>query len=184
MTTQSRDLTSPSGDADRIVVLGKITGAFGILGWVKVESYTDPLDGILEYEDWLLGNGREWRAGKAITGRLTNKGLQVQITGVADRTAAERMAGTLIGVPRNALPPPKPGEYYWDDLLGLEAFSPSGVRLGTIRDIRATTAHALLQIVHEQSGKEREHLVPLVRERLLSVDLAARRVVVDWDSAW
>jgi 16S rRNA processing protein RimM len=166
------------------VVLGKITGAFGIQGWVKVESYTDPPDRLLKYKDWLLGNGREWRAGKALTGKLTNKGLQVQMDGVTDRTVAARLAGTLIGVPRQVLPPTKAGEYYWDDLLGLDAFSPSGEKMGTIRDIRATSAHPLLQIVSVSGGKEREYLVPLVRERLLAVDLDARRVTVDWESGW
>jgi len=173
----------------RIVVLGKITGAFGIGGWVKVESYTVPLDNVLRYATWQLGsdktNGdREWRASKALQGRVTNKGLQVQLAGVHDRTQAEQLAGTLIGVPRDVLPPPAPGEYYWDDLVGLDAYSPAGECLGKIADIRATTAHALLSIIDEQGGKRVEHLVPLVSERLVKVDLDARRATVDWDRSW
>jgi 16S rRNA processing protein RimM len=82
------------------------------------------------------------------------------------------------------LPKPAAGQYYWDDLIGLEAVSPEGELLGRIEDIRATAAHALLMIVGLRDGKRVEHLVPLVSERLLNVDLSAQRATVDWDSSW
>jgi 16S rRNA processing protein RimM len=90
----------------------------------------------------------------------------------------------LIAVARSELPPPQAGQYYWDDLLGLDAFSPEGELLGRIEDIRATAAHALLLIAGLRDGKRVEHLVPLVSERLLSVDLSAKRAIVDWDRTW
>lgn len=171
-------------DPDRKVVLGKIVGAFGVLGWVKVESYTDPIDNILDYPVWQLSDGAGWKPSKLLTGRVTSKGVQAQLESIADRTAAERSRGVLIAVARRELPKPAAGEHYWDDLIGLEAYSPSGELLGAIEDIRATAAHALLLIAGTHDGKRVEHLVPLVSERLLNVDLAARRATVDWDSSW
>jgi len=171
-------------EADRKVVLGRIVGAFGVLGWVKVESYTDPLDNILDYPLWQLSVGSEWQQTKLVNGRVTAKGVQAQLDSIVDRTAAERSRGTLIAVARSELPTPKAGEYYWDDLIGLQAYSPAGQLLGSIDEIRDTPAHALLAIVGEQDGQRVEHLVPLVSERLLSVDLSARRATVDWDSSW
>jgi 16S rRNA processing protein RimM len=171
-------------------VLGKIVGAFGIGGWVKVQSYTDPPENLLRYGQWLLCRNAEsapiddWLPAKAAQSRATSKGLQVQLEGVADRTRAEQLNGMMIGVPREQLPKPGAGEYYWDDLVGLEAFSPKGDRLGRIADIRATTAHALLSIVADIDGKHVEHLVPLVSERLLKVELDAQRATVDWDPSW
>jgi 16S rRNA processing protein RimM len=179
-----KSVVDSGGDLHRKVVLGKIVGAFGVTGWVKVESYTDPIDNILDYPVWQLSDGEGWRPSKLITGRVTSKGVQAQLERIADRTAAERSRGILIAVERSELPQPAAGQYYWDDLIGLEAYSPAGELLGRIEDIRATAAHALLLIAGLHDAKRVEHLVPLVSERLLSVDLAARRATVDWDSSW
>jgi 16S rRNA processing protein RimM len=171
-------------DLGRKVVLGKIVGAFGVQGWVKVESYTDPIDNILDYPVWQLSDGEGWKPSKLLTGRVTSKGVQAQLESIADRTVAERSRGILIAVARSELPKPQAGQYYWDDLVGLDAYSPAGELLGRIEDIRATAAHALLLIVGLHDGKRVEHLVPLVSERLQQVDLAAGRATVDWDSSW
>jgi 16S rRNA processing protein RimM len=175
---------SVANDNDRKVVLGKIVGAFGVLGWVKVESYTDPIDNILDYPVWQLADGASWRPSKLVSGRVTSKGVQVQLEAIADRTMAERARGTLIAVLRSELPKPAEGQYYWDDLVGLKAISPTGHVLGHIEEIRATAAHALLQIAGVHNGKRVEHLVPLVAERLLRVELDARRAIVDWEADW
>ncbi len=180
MTDSSLERIRP----DRKVVLGRIVGAFGVLGWVKIESYTDPIDNILDYPVWQLSEGSNWKPAKVITGRVTAKGVQAQLDSIADRTVAERSRGTLIAIARNELPEPKAGQYYWDDLVGLDAYSPEGGLLGRIEEIRSTPAHALLAIAGEHEGKRVEHLVPLVSERLLKVDLTTRRATVDWDSSW
>jgi 16S rRNA processing protein RimM len=175
---------SIAADSDRKVILGKIVGAFGVMGWVKIESYTDPIDNILDYPVWQLADGADWKASKLVSGRVTAKGVQVQLDVIADRTMAEKARGTLIAVHRSELPKPATGQYYWDDLLGLSAVSPSGDPLGQVEDIRATAAHALLLISGMRNGKRVEHLVPLVAERILSVELDARRITVDWDADW
>jgi 16S rRNA processing protein RimM len=184
LTVADFSMAGTSDDVDRKVVLGKIVGAFGVQGWVKIESYTDPIDNILDYPVWQLSNGEGWKPSKLLTGRVTAKGVQAQLESIADRTIAERSRGVLIAVARSELPPPEAGQYYWDDLLGLEAYSPEGELLGRIEDIRATAAHALLLIAGLNGGKRVEHFVPLVSERLLSVDLSAKRATVDWDSSW
>ena len=173
-----------SAAAGRKVVLGRIVGAFGIGGWLKIESYTDPPGNILKYAMWQLGQQSAWRAVKQIGGRVTAKGVQAELENISDRTAAERLRGELIAVDRDELPAPKAGEYYWDDLVGLDAYSPSGECLGRIDAIRAMPAHPLLAIVGQRHGKRVEHLVPLVKQRLLAVDLGARRATVDWESDW
>jgi 16S rRNA processing protein RimM len=171
-------------------VLGKIVGAFGVGGWVKIESYTDPPENILQYPVWRLSKGdgakwqSEWRQVKRLAGRMTAKGVQVQFEQVFDRTVAEQLRGLLIWVPRSELPGLAAGQYYWDDLVGLQAYSPQGELLGTVSDIRSMPAHAVLVIATERAGKRIEYSVPLVKQRLLKVDLAARRATVDWDSSW
>ena len=187
LARESHDRPSDLKERDsqeRQVVLGKIVGAFGVAGWVNVQSYTDPPGNLLKYPTWRLRADQLERQVKLVAGRVTSKGVQAQLEGVTDRNQAAQLRGSLISVARGELPAPRAGEYYWDDLLGLDAYAPSGERLGRIVDIRAAPAHALLAIAGERDGRAIEHLVPLVNERLLAVDLAAHRATVDWQSDW
>src|SRR5690348_18372710 len=119
----------PEAIANRVVVLGRVRTAVGLAGWVKVESYTDPPNNILKYRTWQLSSGtglRSWRAMKWAQQRWSGSELQVQMEGVTERNGAELLRNMEIGVMRGELPPPSPGEYYWDDLLGLTALNLEG----------------------------------------------------------
>jgi 16S rRNA processing protein RimM len=175
---------------ERIVVLGRIGGAFGVAGWVKVQSFTDPPANLLKYPVWLLRGaktatgGQDWREKRCLEGREVSQGLQVRIEGVATREQAAELSGTEIGVRRSEMPVLRAGEYYWDDLIGLNAVTPEGASLGRVVEIRAMPAHPLLRIVGKSSKLQDEILVPLVRERIKAVDLPAGRVTVDWHPDW
>jgi 16S rRNA processing protein RimM len=180
----STDASPSQATAERRVIVGKVVGSFGVMGWVKVDSYTDPPQNLLKFPKWRLSIGSEQKECRPVQGRLTAKGLQVQLEGVMERNAADLLRGAMISVARGELPRLPRGQYYWDDLIGLSAYSSTGAVLGTISDIRATPAHALLQIDGERGGKAIQHLVPLVKERVLKVDLEQRRVELDWEADW
>jgi len=162
--------------ASRTIPLGRITGAFGVRGELKIESWTDPKTAIFHYQPWTLVRGRESSQLAGVRGREHGGGLVATVPGVADRDAAEAMAGTEIVVARSALPPPKPGEYYWVDLEGLQVVNVEGVAFGTIDHLFDTGANHVMVV-----RGDRERLVPFVQPHLVSVDFAARLVVVDWD---
>jgi len=171
--------SAEAGDTQRVVVLGRVNGAFGVTGWVKVQSYTDPVDNILDYKIWQLRTRTGWSPIEVLEGRVTNKGIQARFAGVTGRDAAAELRGADIGVWRSELPQLEAGEYYWEDLLDLEAFTPGGERLGKVDHFSETPAHPLLIV-----KGEREHWIPLVKGRIKSVDVAQRRVVVDWGLDW
>ena len=183
---------APPAPLERWVILGRIASAFGIHGWVKVVSFTDPPGNILDYPLWRLtreeaiagGPAAQAELKKLTTGRATAAGVTAQLAEIVDRTQAERLRGLWVSVPRSALPQAAKGEYYWDDLVGLIAHTEQGECLGRISEIRENPAHPLLVIVGEQAGKPIEHLVPLVRGRLRAVDLEQKRVTVDWGIDW
>jgi 16S rRNA processing protein RimM len=178
--------TEDGESTNKVVVLGRIVGAFGIGGWVKVESFTEPPQNILRYPMWQLTLKGQSHTRKHLEGRMTAKGVQVRIEGVADRTDAELWRGAEIGVARSELPTLKAGEYYWDDLIGLQAHSPNGEVLGNIVDIRATPAHPVLLIRGEaaEAGKPVEYWVPLAPQYLKSVDLKQRTATLEWYRDW
>ena len=93
----------------RRILLGRVHGAFGVRGELKLESFTDPARSIFRYQPWILrdGQGRE-RELDGVRGREGGKGLVATFPGVEDREAAEALRGAEVWVPRSALPPPVP----------------------------------------------------------------------------
>jgi 16S rRNA processing protein RimM len=183
--------------ASERVVLGRVVGAFGIGGWLKVQSYTDPPANILRYATWYVQLGAQTHTVKPLQGRMTVKGVQVRFEQIADRTAAELWRGAEIAVDRSDLPPPPAGQYYWSDLVGLRASSLDGEELGTIVEIRELPAHPVLVIrrpansVSNMTDKKADKKddrsdmwVPLVPQRLKAVDLKSGVATVDWGLDW
>ena len=163
----------------RRVELGRIAGAFGIRGWVRLISYTEPPEALLGYEGLrMVGPDGVPRDVGILEGRRQGTELVARLEGVADRDAAQALARAVIVIDRDRLPETAPGEYYWHDLVGLEAVNLEGRILGRIDHFVEAPANAVMVV-----RGEREHWLPLVPKHLKSVDLEARRVVVDWDPA-
>jgi 16S rRNA processing protein RimM len=167
----------PDRAQDRIVVLGKIGGTFGVSGWVKVSSYTDPLDNLLQYPVWQLRRGVGWAAVRVSEARVTGKGVLAKLAGFDTPEDARVLVGTELGVWRHEMPPTQPGEYYLSDLEGIEAVNVTGEPLGTIDHFRSTPS-ATVAVVRRQGRPEQ--WVPFVKERIVRIDLAGRCVVLDW----
>ena len=162
----------------RRVLLGRIVGLFGVDGWVKVESYTEPRARILKYKPWVLKAADGETQVDEVRGRVHGKGVVATLPNVADRDAAMRWVGAEIWVGRSALPRAKRGEYYWMDLEGLDVVTTTGVELGKVSHLFATGANDVL-VVHD--GK-RERLIPFVLKQFVhEVDLDSGRITVDWD---
>jgi 16S rRNA processing protein RimM len=169
------------------VVVGRIAGAYGVLGWVRVLSFTEPPENLLSYRPWMLGEGEGWRPVTPATSRPHGAGFVVQLRDLSSREQAQALAGRLIAVPRAALPDlESESEYYWRDLVGLTVLDPQGRRLGRVDHLVATGAHDVLAIAVEPAvgGSEgaggHQLLVPFLRQFVPQVDLARGHLVVDW----
>jgi 16S rRNA processing protein RimM len=161
----------------RRILLGRVAGAFGVRGELKLLSWTEPRDALFRYQPWILRSGDTEREVSGVRGRDTGKAVIATFPGVDTRELAEAMNGTEIWVPRDRLPPPAPGEYYWVDLEGLKVETTEGVALGTVSHLFETGANDVMVV----SG-ERERLIPFVTgQYITSVDFDAGKVVVDWD---
>ena len=165
------------GGAPATVVLGEVVGAHGVRGEVKVYSATRPRENIFDYPVWTLETEAGGRDYALVSGRAQGKGLVARLAGVEDRETAQALRGSAIRVPRTALPPLAPGEYYWADLQGLRVITREGVELGQVADLLETGANDVLVV-----RGERERLIPYVPgEVVLEVDVAAGWLQVDWD---
>ena len=163
---------------DDYLVVGRIAGLYGVRGWVKVYSHTQPRDNILGYSPWYLREASgQWRKVLPLNGRIQGKGLVAQLEGCDERDAAARLIGQDIAIRREQLPTPQEGEYYWTDLIGLEVETVDGVALGVVDHLLETGANDVLVV-----KGERERLIPYIwRDVVTEVDLEAGRLRVDWD---
>jgi 16S rRNA processing protein RimM len=156
------------------VIVGRISGVFGVRGWVKVYSYTQPKDNIIRYRPWLL-NGT---AHSLEAGQIHGKGIIAKLHGCDTPAAAAALIGCDIGVQREQLPTLAADEYYWADLIGLRVFNHKGQDLGQVESLLETGAHDVLVLSHGV-------MVPFVPERfVIAIDLAQGIMQVDWDIDW
>jgi 16S rRNA processing protein RimM len=167
-----------AGEDDDYLIVGRINGLFGVRGWVKVYSHTEPRDNILSYRNWYLRDGNAWRQVELAEGRLHGKGVVARLSGCDDRDVAAALIGSEIAIRRQQLQQAASGEYYWADLIGLEVQTKDGVELGRVDHLMETGANDVLVV---RQGK-RERLIPYIRDQVVcEIDLAGKRLVVDWD---
>lgn len=162
---------------DDVVVLGRISGVYGVKGWVRIFSYTDPMEGILDYDEWLLGSGSRWNRIARREGRRQGKGLVASLVGTDDRDAAALLVGTEIGVLRADLPDPGADSYYWKDLEGLAVQQVDGNVVGTVDHLLQTGANDVLVV-----RGEAETLIPFLPGTVVkNVDLDRGVITIDWE---
>ena len=186
--------------ADAIEV-GGIAAPWGIKGWFKLHPHSASAEALFAARDWyLLPSNRPRKkaipkAGlpplAAIAPMLTGcarvrireikthgDGIVAQIRDLDDRNTIEALQGSRIFIPRSAFPPPKKGEFYWVDLLGMAVVNREGLALGTVQDLLSTGPQTVLVIQDEAAGIER--MIPFVDAYIDAVDQPQRRIRVDW----
>jgi len=159
------------------VELGKISGTYGVKGWVKVFSYTEDKTGIFNYQPWVLRKNGRTHTIKVLQGRPQGKGIVAQLEGINDRDQAAELSGSEILIRRDQLPPAREGEYYWSDLIGMQVNTLQGEDLGQVDHLLKTGANDVLVI-----EGDRQRLVPFVQgQYVISIDLDERQMIVDRD---
>jgi 16S rRNA processing protein RimM len=158
------------------IIIGYISGVYGLKGWVKVFSYTNPTANILTYSSWQLYQQDQWHTVTIAESRSQEKKIVVRLEGYTDRDDTVALLGAKIAVEAQQLPQLPEGEYYWKDLLGLTVINLENVSLGVVDYLFETGANDVIVV-----KGEREHLIPFVRGHVVvAVDLIQKVIKVDW----
>ena len=158
-------------------MLGRISGLFGVNGWVKVFSYTQPREAILDYDQWYLQQDGAWRATAVAEGKRHGKSVIARLAGLDDRDQAAKVVGLEIAIERDELPGAEDGTYYWADLEGMLVVHRDGRELGRVAYLLETGANDVLV-----TEGERERLIPFIAEEvILDVDFDKGVISVDWE---
>ena len=161
-----------------LIHVGKISGVFGVKGWVKVFSYTDVREDILDYAPWLLKKANAIKNIDVVDGGLHGNAVIAKLDGIDDRDAAAALMGFDIFISPDQLPEPDEGEYYWSDLIGLSVVNQEGIELGKISSLMETGANDVVII-----DGEKQHCIPFLQgHTILNIDLEKGLMLVDWDA--
>ncbi len=206
MSNEIQNQQASSGYTSEKVTLGRITGVYGVKGWLKVFSYTDPMETIVDYNPWFIrSEGRSkqaWNQIKLESGKRHAKTVVVKFAGCNDRDLAMTYIGMEIAIEKSQLESLKnKDEYYWHDLFGLRVINQQNIELGVVKDIMETGVNDVLVVVSELDGTEagtmeieateigtadsekRERLIPwTMHNAIVSVDLEKGVIEVDWDA--
>nr|WP_124381671.1 ribosome maturation factor RimM [Ralstonia sp. SET104] len=168
---------------DDLIEVGYVGGAYGIRGWIKVQLHGDA-DALLHARTWwlkpatgALATSTDWRVFPVGTSREHSGTVVAGSPAAPDRNVAEALRGYAVWVSRADFPEPDDDEFYWVDLIGATVVNEQQETLGTVGGLIDNGAHQILRIVGEG---EVERLVPFVEVYVKSVDVAGKRIVVDW----
>jgi len=167
--------------------LGEIVGVWGVKGWVKLHSYTRPRADIANYSNWWLQSDNKSsrfsspQAVEILNCREQGQGVAAQIKGVNDRDTAATYKGLRILIKKTDLPELSAGEYYWQDLIGLNVSTVEQLDIGIIESILETGANDVLVI---KINDDEDVLIPNIPEVVKNVDLKLGTMIVDWDPSY
>ncbi len=171
------------------IEVGRIADAWGVKGWFKVLPYSNNPEALFSSKRWFLlptEKGVKTFEGVARLAIQESKVHSDSVVAcahdVTDRTAAEALRGARIFIARSSFPTAATDEYYWVDLIGLEVVNRQNEPLGTVRELLSTGPQTVLVMEFVQDGKVQDRMIPFVSVYVDSVDLAARRILVDWQA--
>ena len=155
-----------------LIQVGRVAGAFGVKGEIRITSYTAEPEALLAYRDLKREDGSA--ALTLTSGRPAKGGLVARAREVETREQAEALRGLRLYIPRDALPEPEEDEFYVADLIGLSVETAEGEPLGTVRSVQDFGAGDLLEI---QPPEGASWYLPFTKEAVPEVRIAERRVV-------
>ncbi|MGI4848254.1 MAG: ribosome maturation factor RimM [Janthinobacterium lividum] len=176
-----------------LVVVGYVSGAYGINGWIRIHPYSSDADALLSAKTWWLDKP-EMHDVDMLSAKTHGGDVVAQLMGISGRDAAEALKGTAVSIRRSHFPALSDNEFYWVDLIGLDVENLRGERLGVVGDLMDYGAHPILKVtwsndalaaaegqVAPARAAPTECLIPFVEQFVKTVDQAGRKITVDWE---
>jgi 16S rRNA processing protein RimM len=166
-----------------LTVIGQITSVYGVKGWLKIYSHTEPMDGILGYKPWLIQRNGQWTPVNVEVSRKHGKGLVAKLEKVDDRDVARQYCGMDIAIERSMLPALDVGDYYWSQLEQLTVYTLSDQVLGKVSHLIETGSNDVLVVKGDSNSIDlRERMIPYLPDQVVKeINLETGTMRVDWD---
>jgi len=166
--------------SEEFVPVGKISGVFGVKGWMKIFSFTEPRKNILSYSPIYMSRKGEWIEMEVSGGRAQGKGVVMGLVSITDPDQALALIGSQLAIKKTQLKPTAKDEFYWSQLIGLTVVNLNDEILGQVDSLLETGAHDVLFVKDKE--RKTEQLIPYVVEDIIQlIDLDKGIIQVDWE---
>jgi len=173
----SPSLSSELVEVVQPVVVGRLGQAYGIKGWLKLQSFTAPEDNIFKYAPWYIKHSRGYEPITITEFKPHSKGFVIHLSHCNDRTTAQTLVGFDIVIEQKQLPLLKEGEFYLVELEGMEVKTTTGLLLGTLSYFLPVGDTEVMVI-----EGEKQHLVPFLMDHFVKdINKKEKYIIVDWD---
>lgn len=171
-----------------LISVGRAAGVFGVKGWIKIQSHTEPHKNILNYTPWWLKTRHGVKSFEVDEVQVRAQDILVHFKGLDDRDVARQLLPAEVAVDKSQFEALEEGEFYWHQLIGLSVVSEFEGKpqvLGKVTKMLETGANDVLVVRGESGNKgseDKERLIPYVPDIYIkSVDVEAGEIRVDWD---
>ena len=160
------------------IIIGKFGKTFSVYGWIKIHSFTEPATNIVNFKPWFISIDEiKWQEIPEYKWQQKGQTIIVQLPNITSPEQAKIYTNQLIAIERTQLPKTQPNEYYWTDLIGTKVVNTQGEELGVVDYLFATVSNDVIVV----KNKQREHLIPFLKDIVLEIDLKTKKIIVDWE---
>lgn len=164
-------------DLSQRIIVGRIGSAFGVQGWLKINSFTDPPENILQYSPWQIQSKQSWITINIADSKVQSNKIIIKLNDCNTPEQAKLYANSVIAIWRDQLASLSDDEFYWSDLEGLSVINEKGVNLGIVDHLISTGANDVLVV-----KGEKDYLIPYIPGMyIIQVDLHEKKILVDWN---
>jgi 16S rRNA processing protein RimM len=162
------------------VPVGKIVGAHGLKGNIKVYSYTESLSVFNSGSLILLINPQGFEKSYKIKWVKPHGNLiLLSLKGVENRNSVETLMGSVFFIERINLPELEDGSYYWVDIIGISVFTAHDEYIGLVESIIPTGSNDVFVVRNPNKAHDNETLIPAIESVILKIDLKRKTMRVD-----
>jgi 16S rRNA processing protein RimM len=159
------------------IIIGRIGSSYGVHGWLKVNSFTDPPGNILQYLPWQIHLNKSWMELPIVESQIQSNRILIKFAECSTPEQAKLYANAKIAVWRNQLADLSNSEYYWADLEGLTVINTKGITLGIVDHLMSTGANDVLVV-----KGTKEYVIPFIPGAyIIEVNLREQQIIADWD---
>ena len=161
------------------LVIGRVSSPHGIKGWLKILSYTDPIENIFSYKSIFLKKRNNYLPFEIEDYSISGKIIRMKLKGVDDRNHSEEIADCEILINRNHLPEISSDSYYWADLIGFQVIRKDSENIGVLDSFLETGSNDVMVVVGKNNNR---NLIPFInRDVIKTVDMKGKFIIVDWN---
>lgn len=162
--------------------MGKIGKTYGILGWMKIFSFTENQEKIFDYKPWFILKEKKMEKIQPKAWKNYKNNFIFCVKNISDPSEAKKLTNLNIFINRNILPKLPHDEYYWNDIISCNVFDTQKKYLGKVINLIRTQYNDIIVIEHLSKKKYKKIIIPFIDQKIIqNVNIKKKTIIVNWN---